>query len=190
MNVFGVESTQMQMLWYGDRDLPRNLTGLAEQVLDTIQRVAPGVIFTHPFEGGHPDHDSTCYATHRAIALLAREGKPVPVVREFTGYHARNGEFFSGAFLESDLPAGSTTGQEALTEAETEKKREALDCYQSQQRVIQRFALTPERWRLAIAPDFQKRPHSGPLYYELRGAGCTFEEFASLVLETDAALAL
>jgi hypothetical protein len=106
----------------------------------------------------------------------------VPELREFTGYHARNGEFFCGAFLEDDSPVedGQQT-ETALSEAEQRTKRAALDCYQSQQRVILRFPLSPQRWRPAPCYNFQQRPHPGPLYYEIREMGYRFEDFAALV---------
>ncbi|MCW5965090.1 MAG: PIG-L family deacetylase [Bryobacterales bacterium] len=184
MEVFAVAPERLHMLPFGDRDLPRNLATLVHQVHAHIEALTPGCIYTHAFEGGHPDHDSTRYAVGRALEMMRREGKPVPELREFTGYHARGGEFFSGAFLDG----GVTAVDVHLDPEEMVRKRRALDCYYSQQRVIQRFALSPERWRPAPAEDFRRRPHEGPLYYEIREMGYRFEEFAGLTQEADASI--
>lgn len=180
MDVFGVAPSQLETLPFGDRDLPRNLVALTGHIRKHLEEHRPAIVYTHPFEGGHPDHDSTAYGVHRAIAALRMEGGAVPELREFTGYHARNGDFHCGAFL-NDAPAES----EPLSEEEIERKRRALDCHRSQQRVIQRFPLSPQRWRLAPVYGFRERPHEGPLYYEIREMGYRFEDCARLVEEAD-----
>lgn len=184
MDVFALPSGRLHLLPFGDRDLPRNLVPLVHQIRAHIEALAPGCIYTHAFEGGHPDHDSTRYAVGRALERMCREGKPLPELREFTGYHARAGEFFSGVFLED----GGAAVDVPLTPEESARKQRALDCYCSQQRVIQRFALSPERWRTAMATDFRRRPHGGPLYYEIREMGYRFDEFAALTEAADAAI--
>ena len=36
----------------------------------------PDVVLTHPYEGGHSDHDSTAFAVHLAAGILRRDGRP------------------------------------------------------------------------------------------------------------------
>lgn len=176
MHVFGIEEAQLEMLPIPDREAPRHIPRLIAEIAARLRAFAPSVVYTHPFEGGHPDHDATALAVQRAIDALEAEGLPAPERREFTGYHARNGEFYSGAFLREASPVTEVP----LTPAEAAQKRTALDCYRSQQRVILRFALSPQRWRVAPRCDFTVRPHGGPLYYEIREMGYRFEEFAAL----------
>jgi LmbE family N-acetylglucosaminyl deacetylase len=183
LEVFGIGPDQQATLPFGDRELPRHLVALTEHIRQQLILHRPHVVYTHPFEGGHPDHDSTTYAVHRAVALLKAAGQPPPELREFLGYHARNGEFYCGSFLQ-DTPVETIV----LSDAEVDRKRRALDCHRSQQRVIQRFPLNPQRWRRAPAYSFDRRPHEGPLYYEIREMGYRFEDFACLVREADAAL--
>jgi len=178
--VFGITSTQQQTLPFGDRDLPRNLVSLTQAILRILRQHKPAVVYTHPFEGGHPDHDATAYAVHRAVASWAASSATASELREFSGYHAREGEFFSGAFLD-DAPAERVD----LSDEECTRKRLALDCHQSQQRVIQRFALSPQLWRRAPSYDFTKRPQQTPLYYEIREMGYTFADFANYVRLAD-----
>jgi LmbE family N-acetylglucosaminyl deacetylase len=177
MRVFGIAPAQLEQLPFADREATRHLSSLAAAIREQLERCKPAIVYTHPFEGGHPDHDATAWAVRSAIEALEASGAPVPEVREFTGYHARDGEFFCGAFLEDTSQETET----ALSEAEQRTKRAALDCYQSQQRVILRFPLSPQRWRPAPRYHFRRRPHPGPLYYEIREMGYRFEDFAALV---------
>jgi N-acetylglucosamine malate deacetylase 2 len=192
MDVLGIVPQQIRVLPHGDRELARNLAALVREIGEAIAALRPRLIYTHAFEGGHPDHDSTSYAVARAVQLAGRKSPNAEALelREFTGYHARDGEFHSGAFLQD---AGSVNADGdgetvALSAAEQQRKRAALDCYQSQQRVIKRFALSPEQWRVAPAYDFGRRPHHEALYYEIREMGYRFEDFRELVREADAAL--
>lgn len=176
MSMLGIDEGQLERLPVPDREAARQLPRLISEVATRLRALQPAILYTHPFEGGHPDHDATSLAVQQAIALLQAEGHAVPERREFTGYHARNGEFYSGAFLEET----DAVEEVPLDPLEQARKRAALDCYLSQQRVILRFALSPQRWRVAPAYDFTKRPHEGPLYYEIREMGYRFEDFAVL----------
>jgi LmbE family N-acetylglucosaminyl deacetylase len=177
MDVFGIAPAQLAQLAFADREAARHLPTLAAAIREQLERWKPSIVYTHPFEGGHPDHDATAWAVRHAIEAMQASGAPVPALREFTSYHARDGEFFCGAFLEDDGPVTET----ALSQEEQSRKRTALDCYQSQQRVILRFPLSPQRWRPAPRYQFLRRPHPGPLYYEIREMGYRFEDFAALV---------
>ncbi len=176
MRVFGLSETQLEMLPVADREAPRQIPTLIAEIAARLRELRPAIVYTHPFEGGHPDHDATAFAVQHACASIQAEGLPVPERREFTGYHARNGGFHSGDFLWE----ANAIVDAPLAPAEQTLKREALDCYRSQQRVIARFALSPQRWRIAPVYEFTRRPHAGPLYYEIREMGYRFEEFAAL----------
>ncbi|MCZ2157142.1 MAG: PIG-L family deacetylase [Bryobacterales bacterium] len=180
MSVFGVDVSRLKALPVPDRDAVKNLPLLIDEIEYRLERLAPAVVYTHPFEGGHPDHDATAFAVRQGVERLRRSGRSVPEVREFSGYHARNGEFYQGKFL------GEHGGavEDDLSPAEQARKSAALDCYRSQQRVTSRFPLSPQRWRIAPLYNFTRRPHEGPLYYEIRNTGYTFEDFAALVRES------
>lgn len=179
MRVFGIGEAQLETLPVADREAARHMPRLIAEIAARLRALQPTVVYTHPFEGGHPDHDATALAVQRAVASLRQEGLAMPERREFTGYHARHGEFYSGAFLHE----ANAVVEVPLAPEEQARKREALDCYRSQQRVIGRFALSPQRWRVAPSYDFTVRPHAGPLYYEIREMGYRFEDFAALAAD-------
>ncbi|MDT7950619.1 MAG: PIG-L family deacetylase [Acetobacteraceae bacterium] len=109
---------------------------------------------THPYEGGHPDHDAVTAAVHAAGSE----------VFEFTGYHAGpDGGMRTGVFLEAGDREQITV---PLCESDLQRKRAMLACFQTQRDVLSRFDPTFERFRRAPAYDFQSPPHPGRLLYE------------------------
>lgn len=167
--------------------------GLAEQevltkgaevidtILDVIRAERPSTVYTHAYEGGHPDADAVCYAVHQAIGCLQEAGEVSPSLLEFTGYHARDGLFRSAEFL-SPYPSAQRA---RLTEEETTRKTAALRCFHSRYDLVARFRLGDEAWRKPDRYDFEKPPHEGALYYELARSGVTWKEFQAFVAATE-----
>jgi LmbE family N-acetylglucosaminyl deacetylase len=135
-------------------------------------------VLTHPYEGGHPDHDATAFAVHLARELMSAAP---PVVLEFTSYHLSGDGIATGAFL----PAGVTASAEnppaaalALALEERERKRRMIACFASQAETLAQFPVGEvERFRVAPAYDFTRAPHDGTLHYERFDWGCTGEEW-------------
>lgn len=124
-------------------------------------------VYTHAYEGGHPDHDA---------AALALAG--LPNVWEFPLYHAHGAEFVPNTFLK-----GSAETVVALDADRQRAKRSWLDCFASQQRVIRMFPIDREQFRPAPAYDFSQPPHPGPLYYEIRKLGWTWKDWRKATLD-------
>lgn len=130
----------------------------AMHLAEIFDEVCPSIVFTHAYEGGHPDHDATEASVHGAIYL-----RRVPcTLIEFAGYHAGSNGMECECFLEHSadvLPR-------PLTSRQSQWKREVLNCYASQAPVLAQFPLKSEPLRIAPQYDFLQPPHSGPLYYE------------------------
>jgi len=176
---FGLQPQQIASLGLAERDVLPNIELAMDAILSLIRAERPLELHTHPFEGGHPDADAVCFAVHKTLDILRREGEVCPQLFEFTSYHARDGLFRAAEFL-SPYPSPQIT---LLSEAECGKKKEALRFIHSQYNLIARFSLCEERWRRAEAYDFGERPHQGPLYYEISRSGFTWEDFARFVNE-------
>ena len=147
-----------------DQESAFHLVQLTGHVTDLLRSLQPAIVLTHPYEGGHPDHDSTAFAVHTALARLAAEGHPAPELVEMTFYHNAAGSMAVGAFLPN------TVGEEvtvALESGEQAFKRELLACFQTQQMTLRSFQVDRERFRRAPAYDFTEPPHAGTLFYEL-----------------------
>jgi LmbE family N-acetylglucosaminyl deacetylase len=146
-----------------DKEAFLDLTGLSRQILQWVRRERPAAVLTHPYEGGHPDHDATAFAAHAACRLAESHERPVLIEMPF--YHARDGQMVVGMFLpgptdELVVPLGDT----ALL-----RKQRMVDCFRTQREMLCRFPLNPERFRIAPDYDFRQPPHAGALLYETFG---------------------
>ena len=102
MNVAGVSHERLVSLDYVDGEASLKLVDLVLDITQLIDDFAPDIVLTHPYEGGHTDHDATAFAVHLACGLLRREGVEPPAVLEFTSYHSADGERVTHDFIPHD----------------------------------------------------------------------------------------
>jgi len=167
-----------QISWLGgmDQDAVLEIRSLAARLRESLRDYRPQVLITHPYEGGHPDHDSAALIARLAIAGLATVA---PDLCEMTSYHARNGQCVTGEFLNSNSSAEILFD---LTEADRERKRKMMDEYKSQRLVLENFPIGGEKLRIAPECDFSQPPHEGKLWYECMGwtmTGARWRDLAS-----------
>lgn len=172
----GVRSHELGV---ADQDAARQLPQLARRLAHLVKQECPAAIFTHAYEGGHPDHDATALAVHAACCLADEH----PEIIEFPLYHRNGGNFTTGQFLPraSRLSPGAS-GQKVLGLAveERTRKQRMIDCFATQQQVLQQFEIATERFRIAPVYDFSEAPHPGPLNYECWGMPLTGAAWRSL----------
>jgi LmbE family N-acetylglucosaminyl deacetylase len=183
----GVAAERLAILGVVDQEASFALPSLAQLIASMVCTLNPDVILTHPYEGGHPDHDATAFAVHAAIGLLTREDILTPRVIEATFYHARDGVMVVGAFLPFDDHQATT---HALTQAERTLKRRMRDCFLTQRRVLEPFPLEYERFRWAPRYRFTAPPHAGALLYEHFEWGMTGARWRELARDALASLCL
>jgi N-acetylglucosamine malate deacetylase 2 len=118
-----------------------------------------GLVITHSYEGGHPDHDACALACRAALP-------PGTELWEFAGYHLRNGRMESGEVL-----TGETAIRVALAESDLLRKQKMLACFATQRGVLAGLRHDVESFRRAPEVDFSRPPHAGPLLYETWGFG-------------------
>ena len=148
-----------------DQQSWRDLAGLTQSVRKVIEQIRPTAILSHPYEGGHPDHDATAFAVQLACEAIG-PGAPVRLEGAFYNHYA--GSFHPGDFIPG-LP--STDFQlDAQTRA---RKNRMFACFHSQRRVLTLFTTEWERYRYAPKYDFTQPPHKGTLGYETFGWGIT-----------------
>jgi LmbE family N-acetylglucosaminyl deacetylase len=141
------------------------------------------VVVTHPYEGGHPDHDAAAFAVHAARRIFAREGgSPIPALAEMTSYHAERGSLATGCFLASPAPACSARHDGLLGARARRTKRRMLDAFATQRDVLASLGIGAgvEPLRCAPSYDFTEPPHEGALYYEQLPFGWTGAYFREL----------
>ncbi|HEY5885064.1 MAG TPA: PIG-L family deacetylase [Pyrinomonadaceae bacterium] len=139
------------------------LYDLTKRIANHLQESKTEIVVTHPYEGGHPDHDATAVATHAALRLMQQSGFKAPTLFEMA-LHPGNDEISK---LTEFLPGaeGETTTL-VLDRRATELKLRMLDCLKSQQQSIQASPFGYERFRLPPEYDFNAPPQAGKLHYE------------------------
>ncbi len=146
-----------------DGEASARMVELSYSIADLLDEFRPEVVLTHPYEGGHTDHDATAFAVHLACGMLRREGVPAPLVLEFTSYNFKGGERTVGEFI----PFFGVTAKQADLPPELQKlKREMYDCFVSQKDCLSAFPVEREQFRPAPRYTFTQAPHRGPLLYE------------------------
>jgi len=163
LNVIGLPAERIRSLGIVDGEAAWHLVELCHKVADLFDELQPDVVLTHPYEGGHSDHDSTAFAVHLAAGMLLRQGQKAPVILELTSYHNYGGRrrFFS--FLPFHTSRVRTV---YLSPEDRRVKREMFDQFTSQLPVLDKFPLEVERFRQAPRYLFTVPPHEGELDYE------------------------
>lgn len=194
LGLAGVGPGRLYALGAIDQEAARELVRLAEALAGFLDRLRPALVLTHPYEGGHPDHDAAAFAAHAAIRLLARDGADAPQIAEMAFYFEREGALVRGEFLPpaSGIEEGGGGGEIAipLTPAERDRKCAMLERFASQREVLAPFPVEREQLRPASAPDFRRPPHEGPLHYERFGWPLDGARFRALAARAIAELRL
>ena len=174
-----------------DQEAAFALPALTKRLTSLLRAERPEVVLTHPYEGGHPDHDATAFATQEALRQLRQMGEAMPLVIEAAFYHMGPSGIETGSFLPSNLSAsgiGETPGVVyRLAAGEQAEKRELLDCFATQAATLQCFGLAQERFRIAPAYDFSRPPHDGPAFYDRFCWSLTSARFCELATQVSLA---
>jgi N-acetylglucosamine malate deacetylase 2 len=168
MELAGVPRERLIHLGYADGEAAYRMVDLVIDVAELIDQHAPDLVITHPYEGGHTDHDATAFAVHLACGILRREGTSPPVVLEMTSYHDREGQRVVHEFLPHER-ADRARRAVHLTDDEQDVKQKMFECFRTQQVVLNTFSTTIEKFRPAPRYVFTKPPHEGRLNYEKYG---------------------
>jgi LmbE family N-acetylglucosaminyl deacetylase len=161
----GMPPASLRTLDVVDGEAALALPAISTTLAELLWTLGPEVVVTHPYEGGHPDHDAAAFAVQHACELLRAAGTAPPAVLEMTSYHSTGGALRAGVFL----PGGDEGEWVPLTEADAERKRRMLGCFVTQRQTLAPFAVVAERFRVAPRYDFTRPPHHGDLYYERFG---------------------
>ena len=157
-----------------DQEATYNVEYAASELAREMDRVRPQVVLTHPYEGGHPDHDAIALAVQ-----IASQDRRVPVW-EFAAYHSRDGSICTNEFLPGNNVPVETVELRGLQKLQ---KRRMLECFRTQQETLQCFGLQHERFRPAPQYDFTQAPHKGKLFYEMFEWGMTGDRFRQIASE-------
>jgi LmbE family N-acetylglucosaminyl deacetylase len=163
LKVIGLPEDRIRGLGIVDGEAAWHLVELCHKVADLLDELQPDVVLTHPYEGGHSDHDSTAFAVHLAAGMLLREGRKAPIILELTSYHNYRGRRRLFNFLPFH---GSRIRTVWLSPEDRRVKRQMFDEFTSQSALLQKFPIEVERFRQAPRYLFTVPPHEGELDYE------------------------
>ena len=186
LGLAGIGPGQIQCLELVDQEASTALAALARRVLIRLAALQPDILVTHPYEGGHPDHDAVAFAAHAAVRILDEGGVEPPALAEFTSYHLHRGTIRTGAFL----PANRRIVAAPLEADERDRKRRMLECFTGRHGALSQFQLGDEHFRLAPRYRFTRPPHRGRLFYEHFNWGFTGEEWRAAAAQALAELGL
>ena len=165
MALAGVSADAITNLYFTDQRVSFELEYLTIRILTLLEELQPQIVLTHPYEGGHPDHDSIAFACHSAKRLYELEDPESAFeLVEFTSYHAESGGIKTYSFLPCK---DQEETRHYLSRAERALKLSMLQAFTSQQKTLAPFMLPEvEVFRPAPQYDFHRAPHSGRLFYE------------------------
>ncbi|HUF49878.1 MAG TPA: PIG-L family deacetylase, partial [Longimicrobiales bacterium] len=175
LRLAGVPAERQLCLNIPDGEAPYHLVELSLTIAALLDELCPDVVLTHPYEGGHTDHDAIAFAVHLACGILRREGVRIPMVLELTSYHNRNGRRVVHDFLPYDNALNTRTCQ--LSRAARELKVRMYECFSTQQKCLTQFSVDIERFRPAPRYIFTRPPHDGTLDYERLSRRMSYTEW-------------
>jgi LmbE family N-acetylglucosaminyl deacetylase len=163
--LLGRKTRLVENFGYPDQRAVHNVVDIVRRLMALMRANDFKYVVTHPYEGGHPDHDATALAVHAACLLLRETGFEAPIPVEMTSYHLADGEMTHGRFL-AHRDAGPVETF-VLDAQEQDLKRRMFACHETQRAALADFPLDAERFRPAPPYDFLAPPHPGRLAYEV-----------------------
>lgn len=181
----GIQPHQIIQLGVVDMEAAPRAAELAVMLMDIFRALDPDLVISHPYEGGHPDHDATALAVHAAAALIQRRGERPPELAEMTSYHSVQGRFTTDTFLAGrDAIAAVSPScwgySRRLNQPARARKAAMFRAFATQEDVLRSFGFDVERVRAAPLYDFTRAPHRGALHYEEQGLPLSGERFRGL----------
>jgi LmbE family N-acetylglucosaminyl deacetylase len=168
LHLSGIAPENLLSLDLPDQEAVLHLPWLSQRLAAIISEVRPRFVLTHPYEGGHPDHDATAFAVHAARAALGPSRVPDLAVVEMAFYHLTAQATDYQRFLRDPArPEAKIT----LDPASAARKQRLMACFPSQAPTLAGFRTDIERFREAPAYDFTVLPNGGRLQYEAWGLG-------------------
>ncbi|MBV9734539.1 MAG: PIG-L family deacetylase [Acidisphaera sp.] len=167
----GVVPEEIAELGAPDQGASFAMPGLAGTLAELLAGHQAAAVLTHPYEGGHPDHDATTLIVH----LAGQRQKRRPEILEMPFYHAGEGGLVSSRFL-----GDGAAVEIVLSPEECERKRAMIAAFATQRATLAQFRVDKESFRAAPTYDFLQPPHAGRLHYEWYDWGIAGPEWREL----------
>jgi LmbE family N-acetylglucosaminyl deacetylase len=183
LSMADVPERNARQLEIADQRAALALPALTRAVLAAMRETRAQIVLTHPYEGGHPDHDACAFA----VATAAHLAETQPVILEAAFYHQGPDGIETGCFLAAKTavlnPEKGIAVERVLSPRERARKERLLHCFVTQREMLRYFSPDVEQFRLAPAYDFSRPPHEGTLFYERYPWGITGAQFRALAAQ-------
>lgn len=187
--VAGIPEQALQQWNIRDQRAAFHMASLATKLRDRLHVEEIGIVITHGYEGGHPDHDAAAFVVHAACRMLEREGAAVPAIIECPLYRVGDRGRVFQQFV-PPTPAGDREVWVELDQAAAATKQRMLDAHVTQQYLIGSFRIVGEKYRPAPRHDFSRLPNEGRLLYANFGWEMNGSEWLRLTAAASAELEL
>jgi len=159
----GVASDRIHDFGHPDREAINHLTDISRRLVSLFRSEKPQIVFTHPYEGGHPDHDTVAAAVAISVHSLGMLGDSTPCVCEFSSYFlGSDGQTETASFVPSEKPEYVCV----LNGREKVLKRMMFQEYSTQKKTLELFPIEHELLREAPSYNFFVPPNRGAVLYE------------------------
>ncbi len=145
----------------GDQQAFRHLPTIVAALDAYFQAQDIAAVFTHPYEGGHLDHDACACAVSLACLRMERRGLRPPAVMEMAFYHESEHGLVTQRFCEESEADVAI----AFDQAESLARDEMLGAHASQTAILSLFREPLARLRPAPVYDFRRPPNRGHIFY-------------------------
>jgi len=163
----GVPPARILSLDCPDQETALLLAPAARKLAQLFAQHGTQAVVTHPYEGGHPDHDAAAFAVRQAFA-----GEIV----EFAAYHLDGKRVWGRFWPDPEAPEHVRP----LSAHERALVARAIDAHETQRDVTGGFRPATERWRPAPRYDFAAPPPTGEALYDGFGWALTSAKWREL----------
>jgi LmbE family N-acetylglucosaminyl deacetylase len=174
----GLDPSRIIELDCPDQQAALRFAPLACELAACLDEYGIDTVLTHPYEGGHPDHDAAAFIVHAAAHLARR----TPVIVEMSSYHNGPNGLVGCEFL-PDAAVDSQTTTTWMSPQQRTFKQSLVDRYVSQRDTLRWLPFGVERFRPAPRYDFRVAPHAGRLWFEMRDWGIDGPRFRELAAD-------
>lgn len=178
LSIVGLARSDVTELHLADQQSAYHLDRITPRLAGLFASRGTGIVLTHAYEGGHPDHDAVAFAVHCACSMRRSVGHRIDII-EMPLYRLGS----SGEIRQSFC--GDAGLEVVLTPAETALKRRMIACYETQRHTLEGFAVDIERYRCAPVYDFTQLPNDGRLLYERHSWNMDGARWQALVRSVD-----
>lgn len=180
LSIAGFSESECIFLDFPDQETSFNIPAIAKELASIFALHEPAMVLTHPYEGGHPDHDSAALAVHLALQNNLLKNSVAPVAIEFTSYHSKKGELVTNKFPDNEKVIQRDV---VLTTEEKIQKQQMINCFLTQLEFLMMFSLETESFRQIPEYNFTNPPVNEKLFYEYFDWGMTGERWRKLAEE-------